>query len=78
MTEECRQRANELHHEIESLEGRIKTLQSINSSGKSIQIRSDEVGMVQVEAGDYEPAIDYIIDMLEDQLRDKEDAFRML
>ena len=78
MTEECRQRANELHREIESLEGRIKTLQSINSSGKSIQIRSDEVGLVQVEAGDYEPAIDYIIDMLEDQLRDKEDAFRML
>ena len=78
MTEECRQRANELHREIENLEGRIKTLQSINSSGKSIQIRSDEVGQVQVEAGDYEPAIDYIIDMLQDQLRDKEDAFRML
>ena len=78
MTEECRQRANELHREIENLEGRIKTLQSINSSGKSIQIRSDEVGLVEVKAGDYEPAIDYIIDMLEDQLRDKEDAFRML
>ena len=78
MTEECRQRANELHREIENLEGRIKTLQSINSSGKSIQIRSDEDGLVQVEAGDYEPAIDYIIDMLEDQLHDKEDAFRML
>lgn len=78
MTDEIRIKANQLHSEIQNLEGRIQTLLSMNSSCESIQIRADEIGMVQVEAGDYEPAIDYIIDMLKQQKGAKEDEFRML
>ena len=78
MTDEIRIKANQIHSEIQNLEGRIQTLLSINSSCKSIQIRSDEIGMVQVEAGDYEPAIDYIIDILKQQKEAKEDEYRML
>lgn len=78
MTDEIRVKANQIHSEIQNLEGRIQTLLSINSSNKSIQIRSDEIGLVQVEAGDYEPAIDYIIDILKQQKEAKEDEFREL
>lgn len=78
MTDEIRVKANQIHSEIQNLEGRIQTLLSINSSNKQIQIRSDEIGMVQVEAGDYEPAIDYIIDVLTQQKEAKEDEFREL
>lgn len=78
MTDEIRIKANQIHSEIQNLEGRIQTLLSINSSCKSIQIRSDEIGMVQVDAGDYEPAIDYIIDMLKQQKEAKEDEYREL
>lgn len=78
MTEEIRVKANQIHSEIQNLEGRIQTLLSINSSCKSIQIRCDEIGMVQIEAGDYEPAIDYIIDILNQQKEAKEDEYREL
>lgn len=78
MTDEIRVKANQIHSEIQNLEGRIQTLLSINSSCKSIQIRSDEIGTVQVDAGDYEPAIDYIIDILKQQKEGKEDEYREL
>ena len=78
MTEEIRVKANQIHSEIQNLEGRIETLKAINSSCKSIQIRSDEIGTVWVEAGDYEPAIDFIIDILNQQKEAKEDEYRML
>lgn len=78
MTEETRIKANQLHSEIQNLEGRIECLKTINSSCKEIQIRCDEVGIVHVEAGMYEPAIDYIIDMLHQQKEQLEDDYRML
>lgn len=78
MTDEIRIKANQLHSEIQNLEGRVETLKSINSSCKEIQIRSDEIGMVHVDAGMYEPAIDFIIDMLTQQKGQLEDAYRML
>ena len=78
MTDEIRIRANQLHSEIQNLEGRIETLKAINSSCKEIQIRSDEIGIVHVDAGMYEPAIDYIIDMLAQQKEQLEDDYRLL
>ena len=78
MTDEIRIKANQLHSEIQNLEGRIETLKSINSSCKEIQIRCDEIGTVCVEAGIYESAIDFIIDMLYQQKENKEDDYRML
>lgn len=78
MTDEIRIKANQLHSEIQNLEGRIETLKSINSSCKEIQIRSNEIGTVCVAAGMYEPAIDFIIDMLTQQKEQLEDAYRML
>lgn len=78
MTDEIRIKANQLHQEIQNLEGRIETLKAINSSCKEIQIRCDVIGMVHVDAGMYEPAIDYIIDMLTQQKEQLEDDYRML
>ena len=78
MTEEIRQKANQLHKEIEDMEARIQILGDMNSSCRSIQIRSDMIGTVTVGAGDYEPAIDYIIDMLKQQKGAKEDEYRLL
>lgn len=78
MTDEIRIKANQLHSEIQSLEGRIETLKAISSSCKEIQIRSDEIGTVPVEAGVYEPAIDFIIDMLTQRKEQLEDDYRML
>lgn len=78
MTDEVRIRANQLHSEITNIENRIAVLGDINSSCKEIQIRCDEIGTVCVKAGDYEPALDYIIDMLKQQKEAKEDEFRML
>lgn len=78
MTEELRQRANTLHSEIQDLEGRIQTLKDINSSNRKIRISNDEVGVVYIEAGDYEPALDFIIDILKQKKEAKEDEYRML
>lgn len=78
MTDEIRVKANQLHSEIQNLEGRIETLKSINSSCKEIQLRCDEVGIVHVDAGMYEPAIDFIIDMLVQKKNQLEDDYRML
>lgn len=78
MTDEIRIAANKLHSEIQNIEGRIETLKSINNSGHEIQIRNDEIGMVCIQAGDYEPAIGYIIDVLTQQKEAKEDEYRML
>lgn len=78
MTDEIRIKANQLHSEIQNLENRIAILGDINSSCKEIQIGNDEIGVVCVKAGDYEPAIDYIIDVLQQQKEEKEDEFRML
>lgn len=78
MTDEIRVRANQLHSKIQNLEGRIETLKAINSSCKEIQIRSDEIGTVHVEAGLYESAIDFIIDMLNQRKEQLEDDYRML
>lgn len=78
MTDEIRIRANQLHSEIQNLEGRIEILKSINSSCKEIQIRCDEIGITHVDAGMYEPALDYIIDMLCQHKEQLEDDYRML
>lgn len=78
MTEETRRQANELHSQIDNLAILIAILGDINSSCKSIQIRSDVIGTVTIEAGDYEPVLDYIIDELKQQKDDLEDQFRML
>lgn len=78
MTDEIRIKANQLHSEIQNLEGRIETLKAISSSCKEIQIRSDEIGAVHVEAGMYEPAIDFIINLLIQHKEQLEDDYRML
>ena len=78
MTDEIRVRANQLHSEIQNLEGRIETLKAINSSCKETQISSDEIGTVHVGAGLYESAIDFIIDMLNQRKEQLEDDYRML
>lgn len=78
MTDEIRIKANQIHSEIQNPEGRIETLKTINSSCKEIQIRCDEVGTVCVAAGMYEPAIDFIIDMLVQRKNQLEDDYRML
>ena len=78
MTDEIRIKANQLHSEIQNLENRIQILLDINSSNKEIRVGNDEVGVVYVKAGDYEPAIDFIIDILKQQKEAKEDEYRML
>ena len=78
MTDEIRIKANQLHSEIQNLENRIAVLYDMNSSCKEIRISNDAIGSVCVNAGDYEPAIDYIIDVLRQQKEAKEDEYRML
>ena len=78
MTDEVRIRANQLHSEITNIENRIAVLGDINSSCQEIQIHCKGIGTVCVQVGDYEYAIDYIIDMQKQQKEVKEDEFRVL
>ena len=78
MTDELRIKANQLHSEIQNLEGRIETLKAINNSCKPILICNNNIGTVSVEAEDYEPALGHIIARLTEQKEAKEDEYRML
>lgn len=78
MTDEIRVKANQLYSEMQNLDDRVKTLIRINSSCQEIQIGNDELGIVLIEAGMYETAIDFIIDLLKQRRKQLEDDYRML
>ena len=50
MTEELRQRANELHSRIEDLQARLNIILDMRESGNALSLFDSEVGTVQIPA----------------------------
>lgn len=80
MTEELRQRANTLHHQIEDLDAQIQIVEDMHHCDNSIQIRCNQVGEITIPAeGELkDDIIDLILNKLNAKKGEVEDEYRRL
>lgn len=80
MTEELRQKANELHHQLMDLGAQITLVEDMHHCDNSIFIRCNQIGEIVI-AGDDElkdDIIDLVLNRLNTKKGEVEDEYRML
>lgn len=66
MTEELRQKANELHKQIADLQARINIILDMRDSGDALSLHDSKVGTISIRSGEVLKAD--ILDMVEHAL----------